>query len=240
MSYLTHAPADIDLKTLILVFAAIGALYRFVQRGSFHPLLDLRVSARLIQDIDIHRQYLVCSVRAKNIHVPMFKVEYSALLVTSKQEVGPESEPPPTWESRAIELFPTIEEIWADETIRDEKLVTVPTEDHVFDVYFKIVAKLLWYELPLSILSTKFPKLKRLAPKRTSRYARAIVDNHDSTAKVKKMRVIIRAEQAETDEETAKWKKAIKDKKRLTDVKKEDTKTSSTSDKSTVSHPEDK
>jgi|SRR5882672_7268497 len=131
LSHLTDFLADFlkeHYKDVGLVVGGIWALYNLLQRGSLHPLLDLTVSGRLIRDNE--RQYLLSSMEASNVHVPMVRFEFCALRISSRKHVGGDGGSlPAIWEDlTTAEVFEGQDKIWAGETLRDEILLTGAAE----------------------------------------------------------------------------------------------------------------
>lgn len=159
-------------KDVGLAVAGVWALYNLLQRGSLHPLLDLKVSGRLIRDGK--RQYLVSSLEASNVHLPMVRIELSAMRV-SRREAGDDSYLVDWAELATVEVFEKQRRIWAGETLRREMLLNVPPDEHVFLIGFRVTRKLSRYRQPFSLLSNA-PGLERFAPKRRSWYVESIVE----------------------------------------------------------------
>lgn len=163
-------------KDVGLLVGGTWALYNLFQRGSLHPLLDLTVSGRLIREHGT--QYILVSMEAKNVHVPMVRLELCALQVSSRKPEGEgEGSLTAPWAANPpiVQVLKDQKRIWAGETLRDELLLRVPENDRVFRLEFRIFRNPTWYQQPLHLLS-KIPRLGRIAPKGPSWYAVAIVE----------------------------------------------------------------
>jgi hypothetical protein len=143
-SYLRYVWAAIDLKTLVLLFGATWAFYKLVQSGGLHPLLDLKVSGKFIWIAG--REYLLCSMEVKNVHLPMVLIEYSGLRLSLMLEHDDPSLPV-LWSSWAtFPVFEGQEKVWSSETIRDRILLVAPGKENVFHIEFRIARKYKWYQ----------------------------------------------------------------------------------------------
>jgi hypothetical protein len=148
VSYLRQAWVGIDLKTLVLVLGATWAFFKLVQRGGLHPLLDLKVSGKSVRIA--RREYLLCSMEVKNVHLLMVLIEYSGLRLSLMRKTGARSDDaslPVVWDSWAT--FPVFEghqKVWSGETIRDRILIVAPAHESVFHVEFRIARRYRWYQ----------------------------------------------------------------------------------------------
>jgi hypothetical protein len=156
------------------VAAGILASYKGWQSGILHPLLDLKVSGRLIWDGN--RRCLVSSMEANNVHLPMVRLDYCALRVSSRANSADDSDSERAWPPlTTVQVFDGHDKVWSREVIRDEKLLLVPENEQVFRLEFRIGRKQGWYQRPLNFLS-RVPRLRRFAPGHASWYAVAIVE----------------------------------------------------------------
>jgi hypothetical protein len=164
-----------NYKVVGAVSVGILAVYKGWQSGILHPLVDLKVAGKLIRDGD--RQYLVTSLEARNVHVPMVPMEFTALQVSRRNADGDPYSLPVVWAENppTIEVFKKQRRIWAGETLRREILLNVPPDEQVFLLEFRIVRKLSWYQRPFNLL-LNVPSLKRFGPKRRSWYVESIVE----------------------------------------------------------------
>jgi len=148
-NYLKAAWANTDLKTLVLLLGATWAFYKIIQRGSLHPLLDLKAAGKFIWIAN--RGYLLCSLEVKNVHLPMVLMEYSGLRLSFMREAPPlkddKPSPPVIWEY--CRTFPVLErnqKVWSGEIIRDRILLVAPDNEVAFKVEFRIARKYRWYQ----------------------------------------------------------------------------------------------
>ena len=152
MGFLTQAAshlkglwAAIDVKALVVLFGATWAFYKLIQRGGLHPLLDLKVSGRLIRIAT--REYLLCSMEVQNVHLPMVLIEYSGLRLSLMFKADDPSLPV-IWRPHAtFPVFEGHEKVWSGETIRDKMLLVAPPNEDAFKVEFRIARKYRWYQL---------------------------------------------------------------------------------------------
>lgn len=129
------------LKVLAIVIGGVWTYYKFIQGRTIHPLLELKISGRVIRRDD--RVWVLCSLEAKNVHVSVVHVDYSALRLSScgKYTEYPEALPVIWNKLVTVAVFEGHREIWPGETVREETLLSAPPNQRAFRLELRVARK---------------------------------------------------------------------------------------------------
>jgi hypothetical protein len=127
------------LKILAIVIGGVWTYYKFIQGRTLHPLLELKVSGRVIRWDD--RIYLICDLEAKNPRVCSARVHYAGLRLHSSSHLyEPQGAIPVIWDRNllTVPVFENHPEIWPGETLREKVLLRAPLGPRFFKLELRI------------------------------------------------------------------------------------------------------